>query len=683
MIGLALLLLAPSARGQFPVIEAILVEPHVGRSGSEFPLAVTGGNHLDGVDRLIFSDPRIVARPQTETTAEGEETIKAGHFTVGIADEVPAGTYEVFAVGAYGISNPRSFTVTSLPVTAPGNVGASVAEATTIGGSTPAGAEGAADGFVIRHQATAARVDYFRLTAVGGPPQRIRLMAQRVDSRMIGQLKLYGPDGREAQTARGADGFDPELTLPAGAQGDYVIAVQDFLFRGGANFFYHLEVSPIADSDTAAPIAISLDPSEGQVPQFAAIESATLPRLDSAVEPVTVEESVVVVTPPAVIESRFSRPRFGVAGSRSVVHFEAEEGRRLRAEVISQRLGEPTDPRLSIERREVTDDGTERWNPVLSEDDPPVVGDAVFRLRSKDPLALFTAPATATYRIKISNLDSGQSLAAEPKWLLHLTDVTPDFDLVALPVFPHNDPLQTRPRGSQVIRGDRQAIRVLAFRRDGFSGPIELSLRPTEGEFPAGVDAPPVVIASDQTETQLLISADENAAAWIGGVKVFGEGTDGERSIERTARPATTVWGRGDLRDTFSSRLSTELMVSVSDESLSPVSIRLGEGELTGKPGSDLAVPIRLVRRDAAAPVIVRPRGLPAGVTAAEVTIAGDQTEGVLTLKIAADAKVDRYSFSVLAQTNIQFKPVTQTDASEITVFLNSNPANLELTQTP
>src|SRR5690606_6894906 len=99
-----------------------------------------------------------------------------------------------------------------------------------------------------------------------------------------------------------------------------------------------------------------------------------------------------------------------------------------------------------------------RVHSVVHQDDPPVVGDAALRLRSKDPVLDFTAPATGTYRITLRNLDTGRVLTEQPRYRLVLRESSPDFSLVAMLAYPHSDPAQGRPRGCQLLRGDTQSI---------------------------------------------------------------------------------------------------------------------------------------------------------------------------------------------------------------------------------
>ncbi len=707
MIGAVLAVILPAtASGQFPEIELGWVRPTVGQVGTQFEMTVGGGNHLDQVGRLVFSDPRIT----TELiTAPGEGADAApvpqwGRFKVSLPADLAPGRYEVHAVGAYGISNPRVFCVTPHAIATAPAVGKSAATATT-----PEPPPAADTPWIFETRSTAAAVDFFRISGSATRARRVSLVAQGIDSRMIGQIKLYSADGKLLDTARGADSHDPSLLIPAGADGQFVLAVQDFLFRGGDPFFYQLRVDaddfrPAPAEGTAKgvdspeltwlasvagepvvppPTAALGDAAVTQVPYFDDLEAVTLGSVLSGATlpiPLTLSETPeqpVVVQPPCLVASRFNKPKFGLSLSQVVFQFDAVKDRKLQIEIISQRLGQPADPSLTIQRREALPEGGEKWVDVSSANESPLLGDFAMRLRVKDPIVLFTAPSDGTYRLRVRNLDTGSTLTSTPIYLISIRDPEPDYRLVAMFPFPHNDAANTRPRGAQVMRGDSRTIRVLAFRKGGFGDAIELTV---EG-LPEGVTCKPAMIAANQTEAHLTLVGSEQAAAWTGNLRVVGK--SGE--LVRPAAAATVIWGRGDLRDTVSTRLCTALPLAAADQVTTPVSILLGADQpLVAKPGTNVSLPVKLTRRDGGGnPVVLRPRNLPPGVTVAEVTIPADQSEGAVEFKIAADAKLGNYTPWLLAETKVKFKPITAADPAEMTVFIPTNAANLNLADSP
>lgn len=664
LVGLALVvltLIGDFAAAQFPVIELAAITPPVGQVGTTVDVSVTAGENLDGIEQLIFSDPRIVAQRDTQET-------QPVRFQVTIPADVEPGRYELWAVGAYGISNPRVFLVSQHPVQTQLAVSQDESQPTSL--DTQLESE---TSLSIHHRATAARIDYYRFSGSAKSPLRVRLDAQRIDSRMIGQLQLLGPDGRTLQTSRGADGVDPKgLIIPAGVSGEFTLAVHDFLYRGGDRYFYVLNIESAADE--AEPEIVSTG--SGRLPTGDGLEAITIRSPQHELQQVIWRDSPIELSPPCTIESRFQPDR-----REHVYHFSAQAGKQLSIEVASQRLGQRTDPRLVVERQEVAADGKITWHPVASEDDPPAIGDVAMRLRSKDPSLLFTAPAPATYRIRIRNLDTGQTLSTEPRYRLTLSEPQPDVHLVALMPYPHSDVAQTRPRGCLLLRGDAQPIRVLATRRDGFVGPIELSVP----NLPPGLSCSPVTIAPNQSEAVLMVVASDDAAKWTGEIDVIGTWSSGDEQRSSTAAAATVIWGTGEQRDVIRTRVATKLRLAASDQSATPLTVQLGgDSTASAKPGTSLSLPITLIRREGGeVAVVLRPRNLPPGVTAAEVTVPADQSAGTLQLNVAADAKPGRYSVWVQAEAKVKFKPITQPEPRELTVFLSSTTANIELTDSP
>ncbi len=278
---------------------------------------------------------------------------------------------------------------------------------------------------------------------------------------------------------------------------------------------------------------------------------------------------------------------------------------------MSQRLGEPTDARLIVERIEPQQSGPPKLHNLLNIDDCQTLGDGALNLFTKDPAGLFKAPATADYRVTVRDLDEGQMLSLRQQFQLRIQPPNPGFDLVAYRVYPHADPNQTKPVGSKMFRGGAELIRVLAIRRDGWAGAIKVVAE----NLPPGVTAKEAIIAANQNQTQLTLVASADAAAATASIRLVGRSEDD--SITQQAIPATITWGKGGGRDYIRSRIASNLYVSVSEQDLSPISITLGDGNVTEvKQGEAISLPIKLTRREGGkAACVVRPRDLPAGVT--------------------------------------------------------------------
>ncbi len=604
------------------------------QAGSQSDLSVAG-DRLDEVRELRFSHPGITAHAKTLTKLafSDEPVLQFGHFTVSVDTNLPTGRYEVRTVGRHGVSNPRVFLVSPLQNIAPSPVSHDVLTPTKL-----------ATGTIVHGASTAANVDFFHLSIAAKESVRIDLLAQQLDSRMLGQLRLYDPDGRELASSRGADTVDPFLVLDDLPAGDYVLAVHDLMYRGGDDYHYQLAIQ---QSESAIDFSNTTPNVPGKLPQSCLPESSTVlmvPPVNTAVQSPSSEQSIDLPHegdwwfPANHEEHRFE--------------FAAKQGETYALEIVSQRLGEPTDARMIVQQVETSDSNATKYKDVLTIDDSQEIGDGALTLRTRDPINRFTAPVTAKYRLVIRDLDVGESLQARQAFRLQVRHPRPNFTLVAYPVYPHKDINQSRPLGSKLFRGGTESIRVFAIRRDDWTGPINVSIQ----SLPAGVTCNSVTIAANQSQSLLTLLASEDAASETFDFQVIGQSSD--KSMAVTAVPAAMVVARGGGRNFVLSRITTGLAAHVSADDVSPITIQLGDNsELDVKKGQSLSLPVKITRREGnAQPCVCRPRDLGPGITASEITIAGDKAEGNLDIKVDAKSVVGSYSLWLQVETKVSIR---------------------------
>ncbi len=607
-------------------------------AGESIDLRVTSGTHLEELDSLHFSHPAIHVDPATLDPLPYTDARRPhhGHFSVTVPDSIPAGRYEVRVKGRHGISNPRAFLVTRFANAAVPSVSHDSNSPTALPPAT-----------LVHARSTAAEIDYFTLEVEAGKQLRIELVAQQVDSRMIGQLKLYDFDGRIVAASRGADDVDPVIEIDQVIAGRYVLEVHDFLYRGGEEFFYQLLAR---DGDQFVSPVVGNSSVPGQLPDvwapwaFTVSDDANLDTPTSSTEPATID------VPGRVVEW------FPSDGSDSVFQFAATQGEALAIDVLSHRGGEPTDPRLIVQRIEPQQSGPPKLHDVLNIDDSQSVSDGALVLFSRDPVALFQPPATANYLVRVRDLDTGQSLSFQQRFALQVKKPDPGFDLIAYRITPHRDVNQTRPFGSKLFRGGAESIRVLVVRRDGWSGPIKVSA----DSLPEGVTSSDVWIAANQAQAVMTVTASEDAKSVTGPVSIVGQSVDG--SVTNEVTPAVISWGKGGGRDFVRARMASNLQIAVSDKDLSPLSMTWGDGKVDEvKKGTTLTIPVKLTRREGGkTPVVLRARDLPNGVTAGDVTIAADKNEADYALNVTPGTANGTYSLWLQAETKIKIKPNPQ-----------------------
>jgi hypothetical protein len=636
------ILLSESLRAQHEVTQLLSLSRTGGQVDSTLDLRITTGNHLVEIDSLHFSDPRISAEPKKldPLPFTDQPVVDYGNFSITIPKDIPPGRYEVRASGRNGISNPRAFLVTQLPCEPPLSISHDPNAPTLL----PIGT-------LVQAKATNAEVDFYQI-ALGDEPLQIELLAQQLDSRMIGQLKLFDASGHELASARGADDADPVIkTIPSLTPGDYLLAVHDFLYRGGEEYPYQVVARPIDQADS---LIVPLDAARGGLPEVWDAPSFAQDQQDFGDQLSRAEPSP---SEPSMIELPFDSTFWFPDQQRDAVfQFAAEKGEQWSIEVVSQRGGQPSDPRILVQRIEPQPSGPPKLHDIVTVDDSQNLSDGAVNLFSTDPVALVSIPESGEYRLSVRDLDVGKSLSEGQAFRLRITPPDSGFDLVAYRAFPNRDANQTQPVGSRIFRGGSESIRVFAIRRDGWNGPIQLSCQ----GLPEGVTASEAVLAPNQSQTELTLSATDDAPGTVAPFRIVGRSEDG--SIEHEAVPLTVQWGKGAGRDFIQSRIASSLWISVSPHDAAPLRVAVGGDRIAEvKKGESLKLPIKLDRREGGkAACVVRPRDLPGGVKAAEVTIPADQSDGELEFKVDPNAAAGTYSLWLQVETKIKLKPNPQ-----------------------
>src|SRR5262249_13514481 len=148
------------------------------------------------------------------------------------------------------------------------------------------------------------------------------------------------------------------------------------------------------------------------------------------------------------------------------------------------------------------------------------VGPTLFNTATDDPVFRFVAGAEATYRITLRDRAGDSHGDPSCVYRLSIRKETPDYRLVTLPTVPTVDPNQLAGSWDLGLRkGDNAQLVVMAFRRDGFNGVIDITV---EG-LPAGVTCPGASIGPNLTAAHLVFSASEQAAEWQGQIRIVGK----------------------------------------------------------------------------------------------------------------------------------------------------------------
>jgi hypothetical protein len=354
------------------------------------------------------------------------------------------------------------------------------------------------------------------------------LMANRtLGSPQDAVLQILGPEGFVLEQNEDDQGFDPQLTFAAPADGIYTLrtwafpATPDSSIRlfGSPACVYRLLVTGTAFVDHVLPLAIQ----GGQTQQLqlrgwnlgrheidvTAPVSAIGRRFEWPVDglshrlPVSMSVSpdaaivehepndlahATLIAVPGIASGEISQPR-----DIDAYQFQAKKGQRLRFEVSAREWGSPLDPVIRIYDaagkllREADDDGRQ----------------------SIDPDVEYTLPADGVFRVAVSDRYShgGERYA----YLLSIMETQHDFTLsVAADAF--------------LLSGGKPLEIPVTIARSGFEGEIVI----WAAGLPDGVSAEPVTSApkGDTSKTVKLILKSAGATTFSGPIQIQSRSTD-------------------------------------------------------------------------------------------------------------------------------------------------------------
>jgi len=667
-------------RAELPLARLLTIFPPGGQAGTTVKVEATGVD-LDDASQLLFSHTNIVSKlePADETDESGPR-----RFSVTIGAEVPTGRVEVRVLGRFGVSNGRAFAVGNRPEIQMPSTNHSPDSPVLL----------ARDTVVNRRLGTNA-VDHFKFTANGGQILSLECETRAIDSRMQPVLVVSDLSGRPIARHRRPGPFD----FSAPTNGTYLLSVHDVTYRHGSDMFYRLVVSTAPRIDYAFPPAgvaglanrftlhgRNLQPGgsmpepgrTGVSPETLDVEIAlpanawsqpdplaglNLPPASAGLDAIAYRHPsretgsnpvLVGIAASEVIDE--SEPndqpeqaqtikipcevvgRFQTSDDRDWSSFEAKKGDVFWIETFSHRLGLPTDPVVLVQRIARGDKGEETASEVLElQDVDSSIGGPGFNTATRDPVGRFEAPADGTYRLCIRNLFRGSDDNPRLVYRLSLRRESPDFRLVALPQAPPppNRDIREALVGTPFLRrAETIPIRVLAFRRDGFKEPIQLSV---EG-LPSTIHSGSAQIDAEKSSAQIFLTAESNAPAWFGPIRVSGQASIGGTNVTRDARFAEVSWNVPDYNnEAIQTRFASEMVLAVSDVESAPVTVAPAEARVYEvAAGGKLQVPLRIDRHaDFNETLKLKPIGPAAVDSAREVEVAGKTNSATWELDLA------------------------------------------------
>ena len=689
----ALALGVPAANAQFPIIELSAISPNAVQVGTDFELKASHSDDAIELTDVFFYPGGALSTVQNSARADSSVASSADSFgRLSVAADAAPGIYEVRLLGRLGLSNPRALVVCRNPV-----------EWFTTDHTSPAQAIELRSHRVYNGICQARQRVFFRVQLAKSDRLHVVGYSKQIDSQAKLLFVLFNPDRQEVARSRSVGAWPAEIVFSAPTDGDYVLAVSDFLFRGGNGFAFLLEAnhtsgpeltaqsdhdrSPLELNELLRP-ALSLGDANldetvlGDTAQGRAGESPqddAQPQAPDGAHPNKTARHVpvsrflktsrfttrlpfrqlsgdTIATASSSVASKPTTIPFARAGAftgdqAAQFDFEGKKGQRLMIEVLSSALEQLTDPEVSIAR--VLNEGKQSQS-LARQDDRPAIGSPEMRVRFLDPRLEWTVPEDGVYRITLKDNQTGSRPADATGYLLSVRESHPGFRLLAYRPFPNNAPNAARQYGSNLMRGGTGLLRIMVVREGGFSGPVELVV---EG-LPKSVSSEPMVVPPGATEASLILDVAEDAPAWTGSIRIRGTATIDNKPVEEQASSATVVWPTTGTHNTITSRLAGNIALCVNPADTAPIHVALGEGKtLEAKQGSKLTVPLRIQRRAGGqASCLLRPRDLPPKVTSGDITIPGDKTEGTVTLNIAQDAPIGEYTFWMQNETKVKWQ---------------------------
>jgi hypothetical protein len=317
-----------------------------------------------------------------------------------------------------------------------------------------------------------------------------------------------------------------------------VVAIRDSIYRGREDFVYRLTIgqlpfitsifplgSPVThpsapqvkgwnlEGTELTPVTADAGPGvqhlsagkKGFVSNRVPFALDTLPEVLET-EPNNTPATAQKVTLPMIVNGRIGKP-----DDWDVFAFTAKSNQTVVAEVIARRLDSPLDSVLKL---------TDASGRLLAFNDDTEDLAAGINTHQADSYLRVRLPADGTYYVHIG--DTARQGGEAYGYRLRLSEPQPDFELRIVP-------------SSLSIRSNSSAqLTVYAMRKDGFQGPIKLSLQ----DPPEGFSSAPATLGATQTvgrvniKTRLLSTPEPVKLSIVGTAKI------GAQEVTHLAVPA-------------------------------------------------------------------------------------------------------------------------------------------------
>ena len=604
-----------------PAPRLLTTTPMGAKVGSQVEVTISG-EHIEDADELTFSDRRITAVRKLNAAGQPEPN---GKYVVTIAADCPVGIHEARVMTRLGISSSRAFSVGTLDEAAQTKANTTLATAMELKVNS-----------ICNATMTQRAVDHYVFEAKKGQRIIVDCATRGIDSKLDAVVIVADAAGRDLQVERRGGVLD--FTVPA--DGKYVIKVHELTFKGGPAYYYRLGLwelpvgAPIVRQQSTKPVNSFSWPPQGLKEQAELAES----------EPNNDRTKAQKNSLPCDIAGSFFP-----AADVDVFEFEAKKGDVWWVEVASERFGLPTDPSILVQHVARSGD-TEKLTDVAEFSDIPspvkvssngyAYDGPPYNAGSADILGKLEIKEDGLHRLQISDLFGGTRNDPKNIYRLIIRKAAPDFAVVAwaLHMELRNGDRNAVSKPLALRGGATMALEVVAIRRDGFDGDIDLVM---EG-LPEGVTASGLKIPGGQSRGVMLVTAHQDAPRAVASATFFGRATINGEVVARQCRLASHAW---PIQDSWgeipSPRLMADVPVSVSGREFAPLTISPPQEVQSVTAGEKLTIPLLHTRRSEFSGATLQLKTMGAGFDRApqfDVSLTADQSQAILdtaALKVA------------------------------------------------
>lgn len=692
----AVLMTVPASAQMAPTLNVVV--PCGGQIGTTFEVSVAG-TQLESAINLQSNIPGLAC-----------QLLAPNRFLLTVPGTTLPGSYDLWAVGENGVSNPRTFLVGHHPELMelePNDVDSA---------AMPVTVDQVINGLLEK----SGDVDCYRFGVMKGQRIIIECLAERIDSRLRAVLEIFDESGRRVAVNRGYFGIDPLVDFVAPADGTYVVRVQDLISSGGAEFFYRLEFETQPRVVFARPSVIqqgqsarvtlfgwnlsaaksSVKPAEASGDNFssqAEFDSRFVSQHNSnRFEQIEVEIPASLAQPSKQIPVTLLPSQAVTAADALAYHLDGSQAPVMigltdlpvrldrdnnHSSEFAQEIQVPCEVSgqlaaaseqdwfaIDIQRGEVLHveafgqriaspvdlqisihDADQEKQLAQFGDEPMNLGDEL-TTSHLDPAGRWVCPRDGRYFIVIRNLNRGTPNDPRRIYRLSVRREEADFQVVAAPSV-------DSVRALNVPQGGRQILKLIALRQRGYFGAIRVSAK----DLPGGIECPDVWIGPGVNHATMVISADPGCDKLVSRLHLQASGVGEYEAIRHDVQIGTIVragnpngWGR----------LVAELPFAVVGSSPIRITANAHEtlehqlyGTLTAKhfQGSAVDVAVEIERRDSShqADVKLMAEGLPHQIRNQTAITPAGQTRGYITFELPLTLPAGHYSFVIRAETTV------------------------------